>query len=143
MILMDTGPLVALFDPRDKDHKACHESLSSLTEPLHLTEAILTETFHILEPGTKGARGVKAFVEKGCVAVTPLDKAMISRCFELMDKYADLPMDFADATLLVVAEKYRTDSVFTLDFNDFRTYKVKKGHRYYPLNLIGRDLLEG
>jgi predicted nucleic acid-binding protein len=66
----------------------------------------------------------------------------IERSFSLMDKYSDSPMDFADSTLLAVAEKLGTPKIFTLDFNDFNVYRYKKGHRHYVFDLIGRKLLE-
>ena len=140
MILVDTGPLVALFDPTDQDHSRCHHILASLSEPLYSTEAVLTEVLHMLEPETKGADGIKTFILREYLSLIPLDKVMISRCFELMNKYADLPMDFADATLLCLAETLKTDKVFTLDFQDFNIYKMKKGHRYYPLSIVGYEL---
>lgn len=137
MILMDTGPLVALFDPRDADHRHCHTLLAQISEPLFTSEAVLTEVFHMLNPGSRGAEGVKEFFLQGYLGHVPMDKALLQRCFELMDKYADLPMDFADASLLALAEKFRTTKVFTLDFEDFQIYKIKKGYRHYPLQLIG------
>lgn len=142
MILLDTGPFVALFDPADRDHQACHRVLASVTEPLYTTEAVLTEVFHLLAAGSRGAEGVREFILQGYVAPTPLSGDALQRCFELMERYADLPMDFADATLLAVAEQFKTDKVFTLDFSDFGMYRVKKGHRYYPLLLVGREVLE-
>jgi len=136
MILMDTGPLVALFDPKDADHRHCHEILAQISEPLYTSEAVLTEVFHMLDPASRGAEGVKEFLLQDFVSHVPLDKTLLQRCFELMDKYEDLPMDFADASLLVLAEKFKTTKVFTLDFEDFRIYKIKKGHRLYPLQLL-------
>jgi predicted nucleic acid-binding protein len=137
MILVDTGPLVALFDPKDQDHLACRKILEDIVEPLYTTEAVLTEVLHLLIPGSKGAEGVKAFFVREFISLVSLNKQDITRAFTLMDKYQDLPMDFADATLIVVGENLKTDKVFTLDFNDFGVYKIQKGHKYYSLNLIG------
>ena len=142
MILIDTGPLVALFDPSDGDYSACHQVLKTIEQPLHTTEAVLTEVFHMLEPGSRGSDGLQAFVLEGYLSLSTLEDKTIKRCFELMDKYKDLPMDFADATLIALAERFKVDCIFTLDFKDFRTYQVKKGHRYYPLSLIGSEHLE-
>lgn len=141
MILVDTSPIVALFDPADHDHKLTHCVLESISEPIYTTEAVITEVFHMLEAGSKGADGVREFILGGYISILSLNNDDIRRCFELMDKYADLPMDFADATLISLAEKYKTDKIFTLDFNDFRVYKIKKGYRYYPLSLLGSDFL--
>lgn len=140
MILVDTGPLVALFDPKDQDHVACRKILDGIVEPLYTTEAVLTEVLHMLASGSNGAEGVKAFFMREFISLVALNKQDVQRAFTLMDKYQDLPMDFADATLIVVGENLKTDKVFTLDFNNFRLYKIQKGHRHYPLTLIGPEM---
>lgn len=142
MILIDTGPLVSLFDPIDKDHKNCRNVLSTIKETLYTTEAVLTESLYMLDQVTKGADALKKFILDDYLVIENLDYILYKRSFELMNKYSDQPMDFADATLVVLAEKYRTDTVFTLDFSDFRAYKYLKGHRYYSFKLLGDNLLE-
>jgi predicted nucleic acid-binding protein len=143
MIVVDTGPFVALFDPRDRDHAACHRVLAGIDEPLYTTEAVLTEVFHMLEPASRGARGVKEFLLDDFVTLVPLDREGPERAFTLMDTYVDLPMDFADATLLVLAERLATTKVFTLDFADFSTYRMKRGHRHVAMKLMGIEILQG
>lgn len=64
MILMDTGPLVALFDPKDKQHQHCQAVLQTFDEPIISTMPVLTEAFHLLTPNSKGARCVKRFYQK-------------------------------------------------------------------------------
>ena len=142
MILIDTGPLVALFDPRDQDNKNCHKVLSTIKETLYTTEAVLTESLYMLDQNSKGADALKEFILKNYLVIESMNYELFKRSFELMDKYSDQPMDFADATLVVLAEKYRTDIVFTLDFSDFRAYKYLKGHRHYSFKLLGDNLLE-
>jgi predicted nucleic acid-binding protein len=66
-----------------------------------------------------------------------MDVSSVTRAFELMGKYADHPMDLADASLIVAAEKLRTRRVFTIDRNDFETYRIKRGHRYYHIDILG------
>jgi predicted nucleic acid-binding protein len=61
MILIDTGPLIALFDPKDPDHKACHKVLKTIEEPLYTTEAVLTEVLYVFDPGSRGAEGIKEY----------------------------------------------------------------------------------
>jgi hypothetical protein len=53
-----------------------------------------------------------------------------------MDRYADYPMDLADASLIVAAESLRTRKVFSLDRRDFRAYRVRRGHREYPVEIV-------
>jgi hypothetical protein len=137
MIIIDTGPLIALFDPKDPDHKDCHIELKKINSALYTTEAVLTEAFHLLDPGSRGAEGLMQFIIEGYASIVPLGKDGITRAFELMNKYADSPMDFADASIVVIAEVMKTLSVFTLDVRDFSTYRIKKGHRYYRPRIIG------
>lgn len=142
MIVLDTGPLIALFDPKDPDHKACHKVLKTIEGPLYTTEAVLTEVLYAFDPDSRGAEGIKEYFLNEYVSLFPLTMVDIERSFGFMNKYSDLPMDFADATLLALAESLGTKKIFTLDFKDFNIYQYKKGHRYYSLDLIGRELLE-
>lgn len=141
MILIDTGPLVALFDPKDNDHKICREILQVITEPLLTTEAVVTEVLHLLAPGSRGAQGMMGFAMSEYLSLISLDKVDYQHAFSMMEKYNDLPMDFADATLVTIAEKLKINQVFTLDINDFSTYRIKKGHRYYHLDVLGKSIL--
>ena len=137
MILVDTGPFVALFDPRDAQHAACRETLRSLQEPLHTTLPVLTEAFHILSPDSQGSDRLREFVLAGGVALWFFDWASVERAFELMEIYRDHPMDLADASLITAAENLGTRKVFTIDRRDFETYRVKRGHRHYPVEIVG------
>ena len=64
------------------------------------------------------------------------DLVTISRAFELMEQYADRPMDLADASLVVAAEVLGTRKIFTIDRNDFETYRVRRGHRHYSMEIL-------
>ena len=137
MILVDAGPLVALFDPADADHRRCSELLRSIEEPITTTVPALTETFHLLIPDSTGGQALMDFIVDGGMSVIYLDDQTIGRAFELMLQYRDRPMDFADASLVVAAETLRIRKVFTLDRSDFASYRVKRGHRHYPLEILG------
>jgi predicted nucleic acid-binding protein len=65
-----------------------------------------------------------------------MDGPALQRAFELMEQYADHPMDLADASLIVAAEILRTRKVFTVDRNDFNTYRIRRGHRYHSIEVI-------
>jgi predicted nucleic acid-binding protein len=136
MILIDTGPLVALFDPRDGLHGRASTTLKGLREPLATTVAVLTEAFHMLEPQSVGSDRLREFVVRGGLAVAFLDRPSLMRAFELMEQYADHPMDLADASLIAAAESLETRKVFTLDANDFGVYRVRRGHRHFPVEII-------
>lgn len=142
MMLVDTGPLVAIFDPKDVDHAGCHDVLREIEGALYTTEAVLTEVFHMLEPASKAAAGIKQFILDGYLSLFPVDQLRLIRCFEYMAQYQDLPMDFADATLVASAEALNARRIFTLDFADFSAYRVRRGHRLYALEMMGREKLE-
>jgi hypothetical protein len=65
-----------------------------------------------------------------------LDRAWSTRAFELMELYADRPMDLADASLITAAHALSTRKIFTLDREGFETYRILRGHRYYPVEII-------
>ncbi|MFO1424530.1 MAG: PIN domain-containing protein [Candidatus Competibacteraceae bacterium] len=136
MILVDTGPLVALFDPADGDHDRCVEQLIVIEEPLCTTIPVLTEAFHLLNPGSVGSQRLMDFITGGGLGVRYLDAAGLKRAFALMVRYADHPMDLADASLVVLAETLKLRKVFTLDRNDFTTYRIQQGHRPVAFELI-------
>jgi predicted nucleic acid-binding protein len=136
MILVDTGPLVALFDPLDGQHGRCAAVLKGIREPAVTTTPVLTEAFHILGPASIGSDRLREFVELGGLSVWFLDGRTLTRAFELMEVYADRPMDLADASLVTAAEALGTRRVFTIDRNDFETYRVRRGHRHQPMQII-------
>jgi len=137
MILVDTGPLVALFDRKDGEHQRCVTVLEAIHEPIRTTVPVLTEAFHMLRPESAGSDRLREFVLRGGLPVWWFDSATLSRAFELMQTYSDHPMDLADASLIVAAEKLGTRKVFTIDRQDFRAYRVRRGHRHYGIEIIG------
>jgi predicted nucleic acid-binding protein len=136
MILVDTGPLVALFDPKDERHRQCRATLREVREPVATTVAVLTEAFHILDPASIGSQRLRDFVEEGGLGVWFLDRTWLTRVFELMELYADHPMDLADASVIAAAEALGTRKVFTLDRRDFETYRIRRGHRHLVAQVV-------
>lgn len=137
MILMDTRPFVALFDPQDAEHGRCKEILSTLRDTLFTTTPVLTETFHLLTPNSIGADRLRDFILEGGASMWFMDQAATARAFELMEQYGAHPMDLADASLIVAAESLRTTKVFTLDLADFRRYRIRRGHRHVKVDILG------
>jgi hypothetical protein len=70
------------------------------------------------------------------MAVWFFERAARTRAFELMELYADRPMDLADATLVAAAEELDTRTIFTIDRDDFETYQVRRGHRHVALEVL-------
>jgi len=140
MILVDTGPLVALFDRRDEHHERCGATLRTLREPLWTTVAVLTEAFHMLQPQSQGSDRLREFIAKGALSAWFFDQVSLTRAFELMELYADRPMDLADASIVAAAEALDTRKIFTIDRDDFETYRVRRGHRYYALEVVASGI---
>jgi hypothetical protein len=137
MILVDTGPLIALFDPQDPYHQQCVEILKSIQEPLMTSLPVLTEAFHLLTPGSKASKNLSQFILKGGLRLFFMDIDRLRRALALMDTYADHPMDLADASLVAAAEFSGTNKVFTVDRNDFATYRISKGHSFRTFEILG------
>ncbi len=128
MILADTGPLVALIDRRDPDHVRCVTAASTLVEPLLTTWPVFTEAMHLLgrEGGWHYQQNLWRQVRMGGLVLHDVTQAMLARIPVLMERYQDLPMDLADASLVALGEERRMRRVFTLD-SDFRVYRLPSG----------------
>jgi uncharacterized protein len=136
MILVDTGPLVALFDPKEALHASCRQTLSAVRQPMVTTLPVLTEAFHILAPESRGSEALRGFIAEGGMSIHFGSHEETLRAFELMDTYRDHPMDLAEASVIAAAEVMGTRRVFTLDRNEFEIYRIKRGHRLYPVEII-------
>jgi predicted nucleic acid-binding protein len=136
VILTDTGPLIALFDPRDSAHARCVAVLESIEEPLLTTVPVLTEAFHLLGPASVGSRRLMDFIVDGGLSVWFMDDLSLARAFEVMAEYSDTPMDLADASLVTAAERENLRKVFTVDRKGFSAYRIKRGHRHYEFDVI-------
>ena len=133
-LLLDTGALVSLLDRRQSLHERCKTALREWTGSVVSTEAVLTEASHLLrsQPGGRAAC-VEVFLS-GAATLMPLTRAMLRRAHSLLQQYEDLPMDFADATLVVLAEQLGADSVLTTDRRDFEIYRIggRRNFRILP-----------
>ncbi len=91
----------------------------------------------MLSPGSVGADRLRDFIARGGATVWSFETKSLQRAFDLMEQYADHPMDLADASLIAAAEALATTKVFTIDRQDFQTYRVKRGHRSVKVEIIG------
>jgi len=129
MILVDAGPLIALVDADDRHHGACAISFSAVREALGTVWPVLAEAMYQVSDVRGGPAAIWQLIERGAVRLLPLDEEDVPRIRELMEKYADLPMDLADAALVRVAERDGIRTVFTIDRRDFTIYRLKGGRR--------------
>lgn len=136
MILVDTGPIVALFDPAESQHSRCAAVFRDARPPLITTIPVLTEAFHLLGPASRGSNSLRELIARDGMDVWHFDSRTLLRAFELMELHADHRMDLADASLVTAAESLGISTVFTLDRHDFETYRVRRGHRYYGFDIL-------
>ena len=126
MILCDTGPLVALIDRDDQHHHRCVSTLTNLPpEPLLLTWPCMTEAMYLLERagGAEAQDELWGFLDDGLVVPHIPEVKEWERVRDLMKKYQDVPMDFADASLVVAAERLGLRRIFTID-SHFHIYRI-------------------
>jgi len=123
MILVDAGPMVALLSADDQHRAPCSEAVRTLRGPLATVWPALTEAMHLLKPRPLAQQTLLKQVENGALSLLPLAATDVPRMKELMRKYADRPMDLADAALVRVAERERIFTIFTVDRSDFAVYR--------------------
>jgi len=126
MILIDTGPLVALVDQRDKElHQQVGALVQSLPPPLLTTWPCLTESLYLLGQlsAWAGQARLRTYLASGIVKVHQPEPNEWERAFALMEQYQDTPMDFADASLVALAEQSGIRQILTLD-SDFYFYRI-------------------
>ncbi len=133
-ILLDTGAFVALLDKSEEKHPMCVEFFTSFRGEIYTTEPVLTETLYLLGPSLKAEKACVNFILQGGALLVPQSRESLIRAIALMEKYKDIPMDFADATLVSLAEETGINEVFTLDRKGFHTYRIhgKKSFTIWP-----------
>ncbi len=122
--LIDSGPLIALFDRNDKYHLASIKFIKDNNSELVTTLASVTETLHLLDFNRNAQIDFLGWVNAGAVTLEPISSDDLQRIKELTIKYSDLPMDFADACLVLLGEKLNISTIATID-RDFDVYRLK------------------
>jgi uncharacterized protein len=126
MILADTGFFYALLDRDDAWHTRCREAAVALQEGLITTWPVLTEAVHLIARlGPEPAIALMEEVAAGDITVWGFSPESRSKLPELMRRYSDLPMDLADASLVLLAEELGHGRILTTDQRDFNTYRWK------------------
>lgn len=133
-LLLDTGAFVALLDRSEKNHEHCVEFFSTFLGQIFTTEPVLTETLYLLGSSPRAAKMCIDFVVSGGTTLVHQSSTSLTRAATLMEKYEDIPMDFADATLVALAEDAGIDEIFTLDRRGFQSFRIhgKKAFKLWP-----------
>ena len=130
--LLDTGPLVAFLDAGDPAHDRAVQVFGSLRGAFITTGAVVTEAFYLLRYAAAGAERLVDFLDgTGATVMDLFALEYLRRVIRLMDKYADHPMDFADASLVLVAEETGHDEILTLDERGFRAFRFRGSRRFH------------
>jgi predicted nucleic acid-binding protein len=124
--ILDTGPWVALIDRSESRHTECVQWLKNFSGRLYSTEAVLTEVLYILNFSITAQSAALDFVLGSVVEIVPSNTDSLKKTKNLMKKYADLPMDFADATIVCLATETGMQNIATFDKKDFTIYKLPK-----------------
>jgi len=122
-ILIDAGPFISLFDNDDSQHIKIKNFLKDRHFYLISTLAVFTEASHMLDFNYKAQRDFYEWAMFKGVIISDINQHDLPRIAELTQKYADLPMDFADATLIITAEKTGIREIISLD-KDFDIYRL-------------------
>ena len=129
-VLADTGFLLALLDRSDRWHPACVRAFDELRLPLATTAAVLAELFHLVGDDAREVAATWRLLRSGAMTVLPIDDTDLAELEALMHRYADRPMDFADATLVHLAARESITTVATVDNDDFETYRIGARRRF-------------
>ncbi len=131
-VLVDAGPLIAFFSSNDKHHESCVRALKSFKGALFTAWPAVTEALHLLSISFEAQDAVLRLMESGSLIPLELGQNEIPRIRELMRKYRDLPMDFADAALVSIAERENIKTLFTVD-RDFAHYRPSHIRNFHLL----------
>ena len=129
--LVDTGPFIAYINRRDPAHAAVAACLDDFTGQLVTTGAVVTEVMYFLS-GVHGAPAAFAelLVASGTRIVESSHPKLVVAAADLMASYSDTPMDFADATLVQLADALGVTDILSLDRRGFSTYRTAKGKAF-------------
>lgn len=121
--LLDAGPLIAVLDDRDQWHEAAKAAGSALLRRCVTTEAVVVEAAHFIGRRRGEPARVVEFLVGLDIPIVALHRPLHEECAALMRRYAGVPMDYADATLVALADRLGIRQIFTLDRRGFRQYR--------------------
>jgi uncharacterized protein len=129
-MLIDTGAILAILDKSDEWHHICESVFRQLPLPLLTSQAVLTEVFHMVGNSPSRMESTWKFVRSGALMVASIEHSELHHLHLLMSRYADCPMDFADATLVYLAERQSIQTILTVDQKDFAIYRIAGKRRF-------------
>ncbi|MFO8033001.1 MAG: PIN domain-containing protein [Desulfohalobiaceae bacterium] len=128
--LLETGPWVALIDRSEAAHEKCVDWFEAFSGELYSTEPVLTEVLFLLSFSLQAQQAALEYVLREVVTLVPSSLKALQEVSKLMAKYADLPMDFADATLVCLGAEAGICDIVTLDCRDFSIYRLPNNQAF-------------
>ena len=122
-VVMDTGPWVALLDRNESKHGDCVNWFRGFEGEIFSSEAVLTEVLYLLNFSPKAQAAAIDFVLKGAIILVPFSLESLKQTRNLMEKYHDIPMDYADATLVCLAQDLSVNHIVTFDRKGFSIFR--------------------
>jgi hypothetical protein len=123
-IVIDSGPLIALFDKDDKYHPEALEFIKNLKAELITNYAVITEVSHLLDFSPRVQVDFLRWIFEGGLSVADILTDDLARIIELTEKYSESPMDFADASLVILCERMSIKDIASID-KDFGIYRTR------------------
>lgn len=138
MIVADTGFWIALFDRRDNHHQAVRTYATTISEPFITTLPVVTEVCYLLQVRCNPLKATEFLLaqQEGLFHLYTISETHLPRMVQLMTQYVDLPMDLADASLVLLAEELGHGRIVSTDKRDFHTYRWKN-HQPFTNLLVG------
>jgi len=130
---MDTGPLVAILSPDERNHQMCVSVLHSLPSPLVTCWPVITEAMWLLRKSPRTIQRLLSAVSSGIMEIPIVTAAEAGEIEAIMEQYESLRPQFADAMLVYLAHRENIGTIFTLDRRDFHVYRTA---RKKPFQLI-------
>ncbi len=130
--IIDTGPIVAFFDESDKYCHSFRDFLKNYSGKLYTTLPVVTEVSYLLDANKFIQLGFMEWIKDGAIEIVNIDNHDFELIHKYMTKYKDTPMDFADASLVILANKLKISRIISLD-TDFDVYRTISGKKFQNL----------
>jgi predicted nucleic acid-binding protein len=121
--LIDAGPLIALFNKNDKYHEKIKEFIKNYKGLLTTSWPVITEVCHMLDFNINAQIDFLKWIKLGGLKVEDIETEEIDKIIKLSEKYSDIPMDLADATLIIISERLGIKEIITID-SDYYIYRT-------------------
>jgi predicted nucleic acid-binding protein len=127
-MLIDAGPIIALFNKRDAYHTRILKFLENKNYRLWTTWPVVTEACHLLSFSVAAQINFLEWIKRGGLSVVEIKMEELPNLIDFTKKYQDVPMDLADASLMIVAESLSIDKIISID-TDFYIYRdIRKNY---------------